>query len=675
MENTSVNGEKMTAKRPSEHICIGLLAHVDAGKTTLTEAILYNTGQIRRMGRVDHQDCCFDTHEIERQRGITVFSEQSPFVWKDRSFTLIDTPGHVDFSAEMERTLRILDYAVLVVDGTNGIQGHTETIWGLLKEYRIPAFLFVNKMDYAKEESAEILRKLRERLDEGCLDFTEEFSERQAGASAETEAGLSEELLEEAAMLDENWMDAFAAEDRTAEWWEREIREGIRSRKIFPCIFGSSLQNENVDRLLSLMARFCISGEWESEFSAEVYKILHDEQGNRLTFLKVTGGELMVRMPVPYSGLEEKISQIRIYSGAKFEAVQSIEAGGICAVTGLTRTYPGMLLGRDAKESGRAPILHPMLYVAVILEDGTDTHTAVRNFRILEEEMPELEVKLAGQTGEIQIHVMGKIQLEILEQVLQERFRMKVSFGPCRILYKETVRTEVTGYGHYEPLRHYAEAHVKLAPGKRGSGVRVENTCSLEMLDKNYQQLILTHIREKEHLGILTGSPLTDVVYTLTAGRAHLKHTEGGDFRQAVYRAIRQGLEKADNILLEPYYDFRLRVPQDMAGRAMSDIQRMHGTFGAPDIQKGDAVLCGTGPVSEFMDYAEEVRAYTGGRGMISFRDGGYRECHNTQEVIERIGYEKERDLDNPSSSIFCSHGAGYEVKWDEVDAARHIIE
>lgn len=643
-------------------ICFALLAHVDSGKTTLTEAILYHVGKIRTMGRVDHQNTCFDTHEIERQRGITIFSEQSSFSWNGQEFALIDTPGHTDFSAEMERILPILDYAVLLIDGSSGIQGHTETIWELLKEYQIPVLLFVNKMDRSFRNKDEILEEIQKKFGEECIDFTEN-----------SQGDYSEAFLENVALLDEMWMQEFIEGNQDSTWWETQFTNAIATRKMFPCIFGSALQNNNVDKLLSMLKNHAKSEKYEEKFHARVYKISYDTQGNRLTFLKVLGGNLFVKMPIHHGETYEKVNQIRIYSGTKFETVSSVEAGEVCAVTGLTFTKPGMEIWESGECLENKAHLNPMLSASVLWDKNTNIHTVAAAFKQLEEEMPELSVSFLEKTQEIQIHVMGKIQLEILKELVKNSFQLDIDFGPCCILYKETILEPVMGYGHYEPLRHYAEAQIRISPAKRGSGIQIHNNCSIEVLDKNYQNLILTHIKEKEHLGILTGSPLTDVVYTLTAGRAHLKHTEGGDFREAVYRAIRQGLEKAKNILLEPYYTFQIRVPSEMTGRVMSDIQRMYGSFWPPQITEDETILIGEGPVACFMDYAQEIQAYTKGRGSIVFRDGGYRRCHNEEEVIQTIGYEKEHDLENPSSSIFCSHGAGYEVKWDQVDDLRHV--
>lgn len=639
----------------SNESIIGILAHVDAGKTTLTEAVLYRAGAIRRLGRVDKKDSWFDSHELERSRGITIFSKQNPFTLGKKNFTLVDTPGHVDFSAEMERTLGILDYAVLVIDGAGGVQSHTETIWSLLKEYNIPVFVFVNKMDRDGLDKAALLAELKTKLGEECVDFTQEKNS----------------MLEEISMTNEEMLNAFLDGNGDETFWEQNISRAVAKRELFPCFFGSALQDSGVESLLDALKKFTVCKEYPEEFGAHVYKILHDNQGNRLSFLKITGGSLSVKMPLG----AEKIDQIRVYSGEKFETVKEISAGSVCAVTGLCGTYPGEILGADGQKSVNPPKLKPLLAAQVILPDGVDIHTAFKELRILDEELPELSVRICNFSNEeqIQIQVMGRIQLEILKSLVAERFSMAIDFGTCRILYKETVASPVMGYGHYEPLRHYAETQVRIEPASRGSGIASASECSLEVLDSNFQNLIITHIHEKEHVGILTGSPLTDVKIVLTAGRSHLKHTEGGDFREATYRAIRQGLEKAENILLEPYYSFTLRVPSGCFGRAVSDIQRLCGEFDPPEMTETEAIIKGSGPASKFMDYPEEVISYTGGRGSISLRENGYRPCHNTEEIIAKIGYEKERDLENPSSSVFCSHGAGFEVKWQDVDHMRHI--
>ncbi len=634
---------------------IGILAHVDAGKTTLTEAVLYRTGEIRRLGRVDKKDSHFDSHHLERNRGITIFSKQNPFILGEKNFTLVDTPGHVDFSAEMERTLGVLDYAVLVLDGTSGVQSHTETIWRLLEEYNIPVFIFVNKADRDGFDKASLMEEITGRLSSSCVDFTQE----------------RDDFEEEISMISEEMLEAFLNGNSDENFIKGEITKAVSERSLFPCFFGSALMDDGVDKLLEGIEKYTECKNYPDTFSGRVYKILHDSQGNRVSFMKVTGGTAKVKMSVG----DEKIDTLKIYSGEKSEAVKEVTAGCVCAVTGLSRVSAGETVDSDGVADTSGMKLNPLLSAQVIICDGTDIHTAYRKLSIIGEELPELSVHISGYTDEeqIQIRVMGRIQLEILKALVSDRFGMDIDFGPCRILYKETIASPVMGYGHYEPLRHYAETQLRIEPGERGSGVTIENECSLEVLDSNFQHLILTHIREKEHIGILTGSPLTDVKIILTAGRSHLKHTEGGDFREATYRAIRQGLEKAENVLLEPYYAFVLRVPVGLVGRAISDIQKMNGEFMSPEMTETEAIIKGSGPVSEFMNYPEEVMSYTSGKGVISMRENGYRPCHNAQDVIEKIGYEKERDMENTSSSVFCSHGAGFEVKWYDVDNMRHI--
>lgn len=634
---------------------IGILAHVDAGKTTLTEAILYRTGVIRRLGRVDKKDSHFDSHELERNRGITIFSKQNPFAIGEKQFTLVDTPGHTDFSAEMERTLSVLDYAVLVIDGTVGVQSHTETIWQLLDEYNIPAFIFVNKTDRDGFDRSRLLNNLKERFGNECIDFTQDKSS----------------FDEEISMVSEALLEHFLEDNIDINFVKNQVAKAVAERKVFPCYFGSALQDIGVDKLLDGIETYTLYKDYPDDFSAKVYKILYDNQGNRLSFLKITGGKAFVKMSVG----EEKIDTIRIYSGEKHQPIKEAMAGSVCAVSGLSAMSSGTTINLNGVNLNSTMRINPLLSAQVIIKDGTDIHTAYRNLRIIDQELPELSVHIWKYSDEeqIQIRVMGRIQLEILQFLVKERFGMNIEFGPCRILYKETVKNTVMGYGHYEPLRHYAETQLRIEPSERNSGIVIENECNLEVLDSNFQNLILTHIKEKEHIGILTGSPLTDVKIILTAGRSHLKHTEGGDFREATYRAIRQGLEKAENILLEPYYSFVLRIPIESFGRAISDIQRLHGEFLPPEMTETEAIIKGCGPVSEFMDYSEEVISYTSGKGVISMRENGYRPCHNAEKVIAQIGYDKERDLENPSSSVFCSHGAGFEVKWYDVDNMRHI--
>ncbi|MBQ8767794.1 MAG: TetM/TetW/TetO/TetS family tetracycline resistance ribosomal protection protein [Clostridia bacterium] len=634
---------------------IGILAHVDAGKTTLTEAILYRTGAIRRLGRVDKKDSHFDSHQLERNRGITIFSKQNPFTIREKQFTLIDTPGHIDFSAEMERTLNVLDYAVLVIDGAVGIQSHTETIWQLLCEYNIPVFIFVNKSDRDGFDKDNLIKSLKTRFGDKCIDFTQDY----------------DSFNEEISMTNDRLLEMFLDGNFDENLVTDEIVKAVSERNIFPCYFGSALMDIGVDSLLDGIEKYTAYKEYPEEFSSKVYKILYDNQGNRLSFMKITGGKISVKMLVG----DEKIDTVRIYSGEKHQPIKEASAGSVCAVTGLSNVSAGECINSNGANKNLSMKMTPLLSAQVIIQDGTDIHTAYRKLKIIDQELPELSVHIYRYSDEeqIQIRVMGRIQLEILQSLVKERFGMNIDFGPCRILYKETVTAPVMGYGHYEPLRHYAETQLRIEPNERNSGITIENECSLETLDANFQNLILTHIKEKEHIGILTGSPLTDVKIILTAGRSHLKHTEGGDFREATYRAIRQGLEKAESILLEPYYSFTLRVPVTMLGKAISDIQRLCGEFLPPEMTETEAIIKGVGPVSEFMDYPEEVVSYTSGKGIISMRENGYQPCHNAEEVIARIGYEKERDLENTSSSVFCSHGAGFEVKWYDVDNMRHI--
>lgn len=631
---------------------IGILAHVDAGKTTLTEAVLYKSGAIRRLGRVDNKDSWFDSHEIERSRGITVFSKQNPFTLGEKIFTLIDTPGHTDFSAEAQRTFDVLDYAVLVVDGTNGVCAHTEIIWDMLCENKIPTFVFVNKIDRDGVNREELIENLRSHFG-SCADFTQS------------------DFPEDAAVVDDELTEDLLSEKFDEDLWQRKISHLVAQREIFPCVFGSALHGAGVDRLLEIIEKYTCLKEYPDEFGARVYKIFHDNKGNRLSFVKIIGGKFCVK---DFVG-EEKADEIRIYSGEKYESVKEVFAGDVCAVSGLKNTLSGEIINENGAVCSRKPKVAPMLSAQVIINDSTPVHTVFASFKILNEEMPEISAQIKNIFGEEQINicVMGKIQLEILQALVRNRFGIDISFGECSILYKETIASSVMGYGHYEPLKHYAEVQLRLESAPRGSGVTAESECGLEILDSNFQNLVLTHILEKQHIGVLTGSPITDVKIVLTAGRSHLKHTEGGDFREATYRAIRQGLEKAQSVLLEPYYAFELRVPLTALGRAISDIQKLGGEFEPAVLTQTEAVIKGSGPVSEFMDYSACVTAYTGGKGQLLLRENGYRECRNAAQVIEKIGYKKENDLENTSSSIFCSHGAGFEVKWYDVDRMRHI--
>ena len=636
---------------------MGILAHVDAGKTTLSESMLYLSGTVRKLGRVDHKDAFLDTYALERDRGITIFSKQAVFSLGNKKVNLLDTPGHVDFSAEMERTLQVLDYAVLVISGADGVQGHTETLWKLLKLYDIPTFIFINKMDQQGTDKVALLSELKERLDEGCIAFDQEECT---------------ETLEELAMTDEKVLDYFMEHESIRK---EDICRLIKERRVFPCYFGSALKLEGVQELLYGFERYMEPYTGTEEFGAKVFKISRDDKGERLTFLKVTGGKLVVKMPVNLVDKEEKVNQIRIYSGAKYETVNEVEAGGVCAVTGLVSSYIGQ--GFGVEKGTAAPFLEPVLTYQMILPDGADTTKVLRELKQLEEEEPLLNIVWNPALEEIHVQLMGEVQTEILKTMIAERFHLDVEFGTGKIVYKETIKNPVVGVGHYEPLRHYAEVHLKMEPLETGSGLVFDADCSEDVLDRNWQRLILTHLQEREHPGVLTGSPITDMKITIVAGRAHLKHTEGGDFRQATYRAVRQGLKSAESILLEPWYSFVLEVPSDQVGRAMSDIGQMNGSFEGPEAEdkQGIVRLTGTAPASEMRDYQREVWAYTKGRGRITFTLKGYEPCHNAEEVIEQIGYDSERDIDNPTGSVFCAHGAGFLVKWDEVPEYMHIKE
>ena len=637
-----------------ENIVMGILAHVDAGKTTLSEGMLYLSGTVRKLGRVDHKDAFLDTYFLERDRGITIFSKQAVFSLGNRRINLLDTPGHVDFSAEMERTLQVLDYAVLVISGADGVQGHTETLWKLLKLYELPTFIFINKMDQPGTDRESLLAELKERLDEGCIVFGK---------------GKNVESLEEIAMTDEAVLDYFMEHETVRN---EDICRLIRERKIFPCYFGSALKLDGVQELLAGFEEYMKPFDGKKEFGARVFKISRDDKGERLTFLKVTGGKLVVKMPINKA---EKINQIRIYSGAKYEAVNEVEAGGVCAVTGLSSSYIGQGLG--VEKGTAAPFLEPVLTYQMILPEGADTTKVLRELKQLEEEEPLLNIVWNPALEEIHVQLMGEVQTEILKTMIAERFHLDVEFGTGKIVYKETIKSPVVGVGHYEPLRHYAEVHLKMEPLEAGSGLIFDTDCSEDVLDRNWQRLILTHLQEREHPGVLTGAPITDMKITIVAGRAHLKHTEGGDFRQATYRAVRQGLKSAESVLLEPWYSFVLEVPSEQVGRAMSDIGQMNGSFEGPEAEdkQGMVRLTGTAPASEMRDYQQEVWAYTKGRGRITLTLKGYEPCHNAEEVIEEIGYDSERDVDNPTGSVFCAHGAGFLVKWDEVPEYMHIKE
>ena len=639
-----------------KQIVLGILAHVDSGKTTLSEAMLYRAGVTRRLGRVDHKDAFLDTDALEKARGITIFSKQALLTAGDTDITLLDTPGHVDFSTETERTLQVLDYAVLVVSGTDGVQSHTETLWRLLRRYHVPTFVFVNKMDLPGMERQELLAQLNRRLGEGFVDFGAEQADR-------------DEAL---ALCDENLMDRMLD---AGQLQDADLIPAIARRHVFPCWFGAALKLEGVDALLDGLDRYTRPAPALEAFGAKVFKVSQDEQGARLTWLRVTGGELKVKAQLTGEAdgesWAEKANQLRLYSGAKYTLTEAIGPGQVCAVTGLTKARPGEGLG--AERDSDLPVLEPVLSYQVLLPEGADVHAALGKLHRLEEEEPQLHVVWNETLGEIHVQLMGEIQLEVLRSLLAERFGLAVEFGPGGILYKETITEPMEGVGHYEPLRHYAEVHLKLEPLPRGSGMQFAADCREEVLDKNWQRLVLTHLEEKQHLGVLTGSPLTDVKITLIAGRAHLKHTEGGDFRQATYRAVRQGLMLAKSQLLEPWYAFRLEVPAENIGRAMSDIQRMEGSFDPPESGEETAVLTGFAPVSTMRSYPMEVVSYTRGRGHLSLTLDGYRPCHNAQEVIAAIGYEPEHDLDNPADSVFCAHGAGFVVPWDQVRSHMHV--
>ena len=636
-----------------KRLVIGILAHVDAGKTTLSEGLLYESGSIRSMGRVDNKDAFLDTHELERDRGITIFSKQAVFAFEDMEVTLLDTPGHVDFSAEMERTLQVLDYAVLVISGADGVQGHTQTLWRLLKKYQIPVFLFINKMDQDGTDKELLLEELKKYLDEGCVDF----SMQDGGNFYENIAVSDEQLLDE--YLDSGKIHTGG------------VREVISERKVFPCFFGSALKSEGVLEFLKGIETYTREVEYPAEFGAKVFKISRDSQGNRLTHLKITGGVLKVKAVLKSGDEEEKVNQIRIYSGEKYQTADEAQAGTVCAVTGLTKTKPGHGFGME--EGGFEPALEPVLTYKVILPEGTSASVMLPKLRQLQEEEPELHIVWNEEFQEIQVQIMGEVQLEILKSLIEERFDTSIEFGTGNIVYKETINNTVEGVGHFEPLRHYAEVHLLMEPLEPGSGLQFDSLCSEDMLDKNWQRLVLTHLQEREHPGVLTGSAVTDMKITLAAGRAHLKHTEGGDFRQATYRAVRQGLKQAESVLLEPYYEFRLEVPQQMVGRAMSDIERMYGSFEIPQTEGEMSVLAGSAPVSEMCDYQKEVIAYTKGHGRLFCALKGYEPCHNAKEVIEKIGYDSERDVKNPTGSVFCSHGAGFTVSWDQVKDYMHL--
>ena len=637
-----------------KHICIGILAHVDSGKTTLSEGLLYASGALRKLGRVDHGDAFLDTDALERERGITIFAKQAMLTVGEREFTLLDTPGHVDFSAEMERTLSVLDYAVLVISGSDGVQSHTRTLWRLLARYEVPTFLFINKMDLAGTDKSALMERLTQTLSAECVDFSAPPQERDEALALCDEAAL-ESLLERGSIDDSL------------------ISEMIKSRKVFPCFFGSALKMDGVENFLSALARFTVAPEYPSEFGAKVFKISRDAQGARLTWLKVTGGALRVKAPLSYRAqnqdYQEKADQLRLYSGIKFRTLEKAGAGSVVAVTGLSHSYVGLGLGTEAEAS--APLLQPVLTYQLVLPDGADAHSALTKLRELEEEDPMLRIVWDERYGQIHVQLMGKIQLEILRRRILDRFGLAVTFGEGSIVYRETIASPVLGMGHFEPLRHYAEVQLLIEPLPRGTGIQLASNLATDALDLNWQRLIFTHLLEREHAGVLTGSALTDVRFTLVAGRAHLKHTEGGDFRQATYRAVRQGLMQAESLLLEPYYDFRLEVPAECVGRAMTDLQNMGGTVDPPQSVGENTVLTGYAPVRTLRDYFTDVAAYTRGRGQLSCAVRGYETCQNQDEIVASLGYDAERDTDNPASSVFCDHGGSITIPWNEV--AQHV--
>lgn len=628
-------------------IVAGILAHVDAGKTTLAEAMLYRTGKLRKIGRVDHGDTALDTHTLERERGITIFASQAVFSTDKIEVTLLDTPGHVDFSSETERTLSVLDYAILVISGLDGVQSHTLTLWKLLKLYNVPTFVFVTKMDFARKSREEIIENLNSEIDGEFVDF-----------------GDKEAVSENMALCSERLMEKYLSGE---EIDEKEIAEAIKLRKIFPCFFGSGLKLDGIDKFIKALEEYTIQPEYPEVFGAKVFKISHDSQGVRLTHIKVTGGSVKVREMIG----DEKISGIRIYSGAKFTTADEVESGEICALTGLDKTHNGQGLGFE--DAGEKPTLEPVMNYRVVLPDGCDADTLLPKLRELEEEDPQLHVTWNSHLKEIHVGLMGEVQAEILKSIVAERFGVKIDIDSGRVMYKETVENTVEGVGHYEPLRHYAEVHLIMEPLPRGAGLIFKTDCSEDTLDRNWQRLILMHLGEKQHLGVLTGSPITDMKITLAAGRAHIKHTEGGDFRQATYRAVRQGLMQAKSKLLEPYFLFRLEVPSEQIGRAINDVRMKSGCFESPEESGGISVLSGRAPVTELNGYASEVAAYTGGRGRLYCESAGYDDCHNAEKVIAELAYDPEADLENTPDSVFCAHGGGFGVKWNKVGEYMHL--
>ena len=638
------------------HLITGILAHVDAGKTTLSESMLYVSGNIRNLGRVDHKDAFLDNNVIERERGITIFSKQAVMKRNDMVITLLDTPGHVDFQAEMERAIQVMDYAILVISALDGIQGHTLTLWKLLKLYNIPAFIFVNKMDQNGTCKEDILRELVKEFGSGCIDFS----------NLKNLEDMDEEWLENTAMCDENLLNDYLESGNIDE---ELLKDAIIKRNIFPCYFGSALKVQGVEEFMDGIERFTVQKQYSDQFGARVYKISRDNQGNRLTYMKVTGGSFKVKDILPT--VNEKVNQIRIYSGEKFEVVNEVSKGEVCTVTGLSTTYPGMGLGTELNQE--FTVLEPVLTYQVELPPDVDNNTMLTKLKQLEEEDPKLHVVWNEKNSKIYMQLMGEVQIEILKRIIWDRFGVRAEFGQGQVVYKETIKYKVEGVGHFEPLRHYAEVHLLLEPLERGMGLKFDTDVSEDVLDKNWQRLILTHLEEKQHKGVLTGSDITDMKITVIAGRAHQKHTEGGDFRQSTYRAVRHGLMKAESILLEPWYEVKVEVPVNLMGRVITDIQKMHGDTGVPETDGDKVKITGEVPVSSFGDYMKEFLSFTGGKGRMTCNLKGYKECYNQEAVVEEIGYDPEADLDNPAGSVFCAHGAGYVVPWEKVEENMHV--
>lgn len=631
-------------------IVIGILAHVDSGKTTLTESMLLKSGDIRKAGRVDHRDTFLDTNEIERERGITIFSKQAVMHTPLCEITILDTPGHVDFSAEAERVLSVLDYAILVVSASEGVQSHTETLWRLLAKYDVPTFVFVNKMDLALSQKAEIIGNIKAELSDNIVDFSDE--------------NFSEEILDELSVCSEGLMNEYLSENNVSE---KEIQRAVSSRQLFPCFFGSALKHEGTDKIISGLLKYTEEKVYPKEFGARVYKISDDGKGTRLTHLKITGGTLRVKDEVKgKSDWSEKINQIRIYSGEKYETPEELEAGAVCAVTGLSKTFSGEGLGIEINLE--SPVLEPVLSYKVVLPESVNIRDALIKLKRLEEEEPQLKIAWKEELSEIHIMLMGEVQLEIVKRLIKSKFDIDAEFGEGTISYKETVADKVLGIGHFEPLRHYAEVHLLVEPLKAGSGIKFESALSFDELDRSWQRLIMTHLSEKTHIGVLTGSPITDVKITLTGGRAHKKHTEGGDFRQATYRAVRNALMKAKSVLLEPRYDFKMTVPNENVGRALNDLSMMGARFSSPHLSGEMSIISGNASVSKMRGYQKELISYTSGRGRLFCVSSGYEPADDADEIIQRIGYNPERDTENSPDSVFCSHGAGFTVKWDEVE-------